>query len=98
MVIYYIYENINFIDFRLLKYCLRIIKIDNNVLFHKLANLHSSLVPHERTNATTEALVDALYALTFLLVTLCFSGVLCADSLLKCSKSRLMRLSTFRVY
>jgi hypothetical protein len=51
---------------------------DHHQFFHRLADLCSSVVPHERTNATTEALVDALYSCrlivaTFLFVTLCFS-------------------------
>jgi hypothetical protein len=56
---------------------LRRIKLDNAVVLHKLAEFRSSVVPHERTNATTEALVDVLYicrliAVTFLFVTVCF--------------------------
>jgi hypothetical protein len=54
--------------------------LDNTVVFHKLAALRSSMVPHERTNATTEALVDELYNCrltvdTFVFVTLCFSRI-----------------------
>jgi hypothetical protein len=48
----------------------------------KLAALCSSVVPHERTNAATEALVDAFYnctsrliVATFLFVTLCLSRI-----------------------
>jgi hypothetical protein len=61
-------------------YSLRRIKLDNATVFHKLAALRISVVPHERTNATTEALVDALYtcrliAAAFLFVALCFSSI-----------------------
>jgi hypothetical protein len=59
---------------------LRRIKLDNATIFHKLAALRISVVPHERTNATTEASVDALYtcrliAAAFLFVALCFSRI-----------------------
>jgi tRNA A37 threonylcarbamoyladenosine biosynthesis protein TsaE len=57
MVIYYIYENyeFNFIHFDYWR-----IKLDNTVVFHKLAALLSSMVLHEWAKATTEAVVDAL--------------------------------------
>jgi hypothetical protein len=55
MVIYYIYEIMNLILF------ISIFKLlDNTLVFHTLADLRSSVVPHERTKATTEALVEAL--------------------------------------
>jgi hypothetical protein len=44
------------------------ITLDNTVVFHKLAALRSSVVPHERTNSTTEALVDALYCCGLIIV------------------------------
>jgi hypothetical protein len=61
-----------------LKYPLRRTKLDNAVVFHKLAALRTLLAPHERTNATAEVLVDALYSCrlivaAFLFVTLWFS-------------------------
>jgi hypothetical protein len=43
---------------------MRTIKLDNTVLFDKLAALRISAVLHEHTNVTTEALVDALYSCT----------------------------------
>jgi hypothetical protein len=65
VVIYYIYENY---DFNLIHFDYwnilweELIKLDNIVVFHKLAALRSLVVPHEQPNtATTEALVDALY-------------------------------------
>jgi hypothetical protein len=56
---------------------MRRIKLDNTVVFHKLAALDSAVVPHDQTNATTEALVDTSYSCklivaTFLVVTLHF--------------------------
>jgi acetylornithine deacetylase/succinyl-diaminopimelate desuccinylase-like protein len=73
-------KNTNLVLFRLLKYSFRRIKLDNTIVFHKFAALHSSVVPHERTNVTTEAVVEALYSCrliiaTFLPVTLCFSRI-----------------------
>jgi hypothetical protein len=60
-----------------LKYYSNRIKLDNTVVFYELAALRSSVVPHERTSATSGALVDALYSCklivaTFLFVTFCF--------------------------
>jgi hypothetical protein len=69
-----------FISITEIKYPLRRIKFGNTVVFHKLAALRSSVVPHERTNATTETVVDVLYnckliVATFLFVTLGFSFI-----------------------
>jgi hypothetical protein len=47
--------------------------------------LRSSVVPHEQTNATTEALVDALYSCrltvaTLLFVIFCFSRITLSEA------------------
>jgi hypothetical protein len=46
--------------------------LGNTVVFHKLAALRRSVVPHERTNATTEAIVDALYSCRLIVATFLF--------------------------
>jgi hypothetical protein len=66
-------------SFRLLKYSLRRINLDNIVVFHKLAALSSSVVPHERTNATTEALVEAFYCCKLIVATFLFVTLLCSS-------------------
>jgi hypothetical protein len=63
-----------------LKYPFRRNKRGITVVFHELAVLRNSVVPHERTNAITEALADAMYSCTlivatFLFVTFCFSRI-----------------------
>jgi hypothetical protein len=72
MVIYYIFENYEFNFIRLLKYSLRRIKLYNTAVFHKLGALRSLVVPHGRTNATTEALVEVLYSCRLIIATFPF--------------------------
>jgi hypothetical protein len=96
MVIYYTYENY---EYNFIKYSLRRIKLDNTVVSHKLAALPSSVVPHERTNATTEALVDALYSCglpvaTFLFVTLRLSCIEMPEAAYSC-EGRIVTKSTY---
>jgi hypothetical protein len=73
------------------EYSLRRIKLDKIVVFRKLAALCISEVPHERTNAATEAVVAALYscrliAAITLFVTLCFSLITMPKSNLSLEK------------
>jgi hypothetical protein len=54
--------------------------LDNTPVFHTLAALPSSVVPHERTNATAEALLGELCSCrlivaAFVFVTFCFSCI-----------------------
>jgi hypothetical protein len=75
------------------------IKLDNTVVFHKLAALSRSLVPHEQPNATTEALDGALYSFrvivaTYLFAALCFSRIT-IPKVTYCWKEKIVTKSTY---
>jgi hypothetical protein len=64
------------------------ILLGNTVVFYKLDALRSLVVPHEQTNVTTQALVDALYSCKSIVATFFFVAL--------CSPRTMMPKATYR--